>query len=120
MSTNQQNRPAQELLNIQQHTEETQEHKENSSTELIHREQIEDTPFYIIGNEEKGYFISFGKYKLTEEIQSLHTQTLQEQFKSILHHQQWNIILNLLAVFTEFSKLDTINYLQGVEKNKGE
>jgi protein-disulfide isomerase-like protein with CxxC motif len=52
-----------ELLTTQLNAEET---KADSKT-LYKREQIENSPFWIIGNKEKGYNITMGKYKITQE-----------------------------------------------------
>lgn len=44
--------------------------EEIEKEQLIEREKVEGTPFWIIGDKEKGYFLIMGKHKLTENLQS--------------------------------------------------
>ncbi|AXH73228.1 MAG: hypothetical protein [Microviridae sp.] len=82
-----------EQLHTQLNTNETI--KENSLP-LIEREQIPGTPYWIIGNEEQGYFLQFGKYKLTENYSE------KEYVKKHLIDNQFNIMLQTcLAVVNE-------------------
>ena len=39
--------------------------KENSS-ELVTKERIKNTPLDLVGNEEQGYFVALGKYKVSD------------------------------------------------------
>lgn len=63
---------------------------------LIEREKIEGTPFYIIGNKEEGYFLSFGKHRITE---------LMKTPDDVIQHVEdnhWDITLKvILAVVGE-------------------
>lgn len=52
-----------ELLQSQTNAEDQDNSK---SSEIIHREQFEDSPIWIVGTEEKGYFATLGKYRLIE------------------------------------------------------
>lgn len=38
----------------------------NEDNLLVDREPLPNTPFEIIGNKEKGYFVALGKYRLTD------------------------------------------------------
>lgn len=76
-----------ELLNLQQSVDENP-NRENSS-ELIHREAVQGSPFYIIGNKEMGYFLTFGKYRLTEPQETI------VKVREILYNDMWNIVTNL-------------------------
>lgn len=76
------------------------------SGEILSHEHYNDTPLTIVGTEETGYFVAFGKYRLTP------TQATKEQAKQLLEYANWNIICNLLALFTDFAKLDFLNAIQ--------
>lgn len=65
------------------------------SGELIHREQVENTPFWIVGNEENGYFLTIGKYRITEHRTSI------DGVKNDLENKKWYIILTLIGIITE-------------------
>lgn len=59
----------QELLHAQTNAE--NHHNTNfSSEELLERENIEGSPFVIIGNEQKGYFLTLGKWRLTDSFKT--------------------------------------------------
>lgn len=62
----------------------------SNSSKLIEREEIEGTPFWIIGEEEKGYFLSFGKWKLTEDL-----ATKEDVFLHLTTNK-WEIILKMI------------------------
>lgn len=55
----------QELLNTQTNVEETNPNKEHS---IWDREQLPNTPFWVVGNNEQGYKITMGKYAIREEL----------------------------------------------------
>lgn len=86
-----------ETLSTQLNVEESQS-KENSSTELVEQEKIQGTPFRIIGNEERGYFLSFGKFRLTE---AMHDKL------AVLEHvneNMWTIIVQIVGVVLQMDK----------------
>lgn len=83
----------------------------NSSTELIHREQIKNTPFEAIGGEDHGFFIAFGKYRLTEP-EDINQERIQEWAKDTIERNKWNIILNLMTIFNEFATMDALNRIE--------
>lgn len=95
-------RVEQELLNTLNSSERDQ-FKLKSNTEEIQQEQIEGTPFKIIGNNEKGYFLAFGPYKITENQPTI-TDT-----KELLESRMWDIIANLVITIVE-----TLNKKNGV------
>lgn len=86
MSTNNQ-----ELLRSQNSSDETPKHDYNS--ELINRERIEGTPFTIIEDKEKGYYITMGNYLITHP-----TKTKTEQIEKLHHLETWNIILTMIII----------------------
>lgn len=75
------------------HTQSNTEENNNSnySHELIHREQIEHTPFWIVGNEENGYKLTMSKYQLTETYDTI------DEVKQLLVTHKWNIISNMIV-----------------------
>lgn len=78
-----------ELLNIQSGTDT----KDKENYPLIIRTQIKGTPFYIVGNDEIGYNITWGKYKFNDQPipHKLETETWVED-------HQWQIILHMIAI----------------------
>jgi len=75
----------------------TQEDTNNShySNELLKREKIKNTPFEIIGNEEIGYFIAMGKFRLTQP-----EETIEQTFEKLITHQ-YEIITNMIIALAE-------------------
>lgn len=64
--------------------------REDKGEQLIVREPVEHTPFHVIGNEEKGYFLAIGMHRLTEPKESQHEaiECLDKDF--------WNILTNVV------------------------
>lgn len=60
---------------------------------LLTREPIEGTPFWITGNEEIGYKITWGKYNFNNE-----PLKSQEEAMQWLADHTWDIVLNLIAI----------------------
>lgn len=79
-----------ELLQLQNTTENPNTNNQKSS-QLYEKERYEETAFDIIGNEEYGYFVAIGKYRLTEP------QTKDECIKMI-KEKDYKIILSLIEV----------------------
>lgn len=65
----------------------------------FHSEPLDNTPFRIIGNSEVGYFLTMGKYRLTE-----HYNTVDEVIETI-NREQWLIISRMISCF--FHKHDS-------------
>lgn len=70
-------------------------HKENSSTELVERVKIPWTPFYLVGREDTGYFVTFGKYKLTE------TASTKAEAIEHLERSKWDVTARLAGLVME-------------------
>lgn len=86
-----------EQSNTQNYAVNGQQNKENSS-ELLHQEKIVGTPLTIVGNEDKGYFIALGRYRLTEPIETI------DAAYGLLESQQWNIISNMIATMISINE----------------
>lgn len=65
---------------------------DNKKSTLITRTQIQNTPFTLVGNKDKGYFLTIGTYRITN-----YYPTATEA-KEQLYKEQWNIIMNLIAI----------------------
>lgn len=66
------------------------------SGKLIIREKIEGTPFQLINQDDKGWFISLGRYRMTE----IGTNT-KEELTAMVANKDWTLILDTIAVLTE-------------------
>lgn len=78
-----------EILHSQLNAEETP--KQNSS-QLVEREQIEGTPFWIIGNTEDGYKLIMGKYQLTQNFKEKY------EIHNHIEKHKWDITLQMILI----------------------
>lgn len=85
--------PNSDLLQSQTNVEE----KENNSTssELIIREKIEGTPFTLIKLESTGWFLTLGKYRMSEPVDN------KEELIQKVIDKDWNLILDTICTLTE-------------------
>lgn len=60
--------------------------------ELLHRHRMENTPFDIVGNGEKGYFAALGRFKITENMQS------PAHVEDYVNSNLYNIVLLILQI----------------------
>ena len=81
-----------ELLSTQTNVEESQNRE--VSSELLEREAVNGTPFWIVGNQDEGYFLAFNKYKLTHKKSK--KAVLDE-----LNFEMWNIVSKLVILLME-------------------
>lgn len=67
--------------------------KESSSSEVgITRERIDDTPFWVVGDEKDGYMLTMGKYQLSER------EGTQEGAREIIKGRFWEILMKVVAL----------------------
>lgn len=83
---------------------------------LVVHEQLPGTPFHITGNEEKGYFLRLGDYRLTDyqtknEILGdpddpvpLNMTEIMQHFQNMLRDDQWDIIITIIAAIEHARK----------------
>lgn len=90
-----QSTPSRDLLQSQTNVEEIHNKDSGENKPLIDRRQIEGTPFWIIGSEEKGYCLVMGKWKITQEYDTIPEVELQ------LKSQQWQLILRMIGIICE-------------------
>lgn len=72
------------------------------NTQLMVREKLPNTPFTLIGNDEIGYFITMGPYRLTE-----HYPTPAEASEQI-QIEQWQIIARMIGIICEQTLQQTL------------
>lgn len=84
-----------------QKSEEKNQNKVNYSDKNMNKERIENTHFDIIGNEEEGYFIAMGKYRISSLYSRNENETLQELGQAILLQEMWTIITNCIVILTD-------------------
>lgn len=74
--------------------------KENSSKELIQREAINGTPFVAVKADGHGWFLAFGKYRVSDEMPTL--ADAQEKAKGLKRGKKlevdWTFILDVVTV----------------------
>lgn len=85
----------QQLLQSQMNVEKTHNENSGDNKPLIERKQITNTPFWIIGNDKQGYCLVMGKWKITEDYETI--QEVQDQLQS----QQWQIIIRMIGIICE-------------------
>jgi hypothetical protein len=54
-----------------------------------------NTPFWLVGNEEKGYIIVMGKHRISDYYQT------KEDAELSINTQMWKTILNVIAIMLE-------------------
>lgn len=80
----------QELLSTQNSADQTHTNKQDSSKPIHERVQLPGTPFWIVGNQETGYHLTMGKYKLTQE-----PFKTKDDVQIWLLENQWNVTLSV-------------------------
>lgn len=78
-----------DILNTQNTIENN--HKLNSSTKLVEKEQIKGSPFMMVGSKEEGYFIAMGKYKLSE------VKKTKRALLTWAEENHWNITATMIT-----------------------
>lgn len=86
---------ASEQLSIQSNVEDTDKQHSSNEGELTTNEQIENTPFYIRGNEALGYFLTMGDTRITELYEDELSARLQ------IDHTNWNFTTTVMATIIE-------------------
>lgn len=73
-----------------------------ASSEPMTNEEVKGTPFRIVGNHDKGYFVALGYHRLTETSQN--KATLYEQ----ISHYDWHFMTNVIAaIHSQMSAITT-------------
>lgn len=66
-----------------------------SSSELVERKEIKNTPFEIVGNPEQGYFLALGRFRLTNP------EKTKDEVLIKLRQDRWNIITTMIATIAD-------------------
>lgn len=107
-------KPLQELLNTQNSTEETNTNRPNYSEGHYTFDRVEKTPFYIIGDETRGYTLVSGTYQLCEYMDT------KEEVIEYFNNHPWEITITLVTMIIHMtaqikeheSKLQTAQNIQ--------
>lgn len=67
------------------------------SSELLTRERIKNTPFDLVGNEEQGYFVALGRYKVSETYGDQDTAIHEAKYPA------WDILLNVMSLMASMT-----------------
>lgn len=78
-----------ELLNTQNNAEAD---NNSNSSQLIEREQVKHSPFWIVGTTEKGYFLTMGKYKISP--------TFKSKLELLVYKEEceWEIVITIAGI----------------------
>lgn len=95
-----------ELLHSLVNAGEQPQNKEQSSEELhqlVERIPITGTPFHTVGNKEQGYFLTLGKYRVSDEFKT------KEDLETYIHNENiqnhsWDLIMHLIFTILEYQK----------------
>lgn len=84
----------------------------NSGNELIERQAVLGTPYYITGNEEKGYRLVFSRWAMTDPMKTV------EDVNEYLENNFINLVLTtvMLIIDPEMKTLNKVNYQLDEEK----
>lgn len=95
----QSNNKQKDLLQEQMNVKDTHNSKSGTDKEhLIERHPIKGTPFWTIGNKKEGYFLTFGKWRITENFP---TRTEAQEH---LDNNSYDIILKMICCLLDETK----------------
>lgn len=83
-----------------------QEHEYDVKDKLIERVPIQNTDFEIVGNNELGWILTLGKFKLTEP-----TPNIEEVHKFLIE-QPWKVTLRLTYAVVKAIQQENIEQLK--------
>lgn len=69
-----------------------------NSSKLIERDNLEGTPFMVIGNQEQGYFLCMGKSRLSEILPT------KEAVIDYLNNNTWNVAGAMMIAMIQDTK----------------
>lgn len=76
-------------------TNNSQPSHEEGTKDLVESNPIKGTPLHIIGNHEKGYFIAFGKWRLTEPLPTV------EHVKQHYKENTMNLTIQIVSIIID-------------------
>lgn len=90
--------PKQPQENLQNYAAETHTHKESSPSKITSR-ALDNSPFLIIGDQEEGYFLALGKYRISE-----HFNTPEEVITYTKKEFNWELLTTVMLTITQIAK----------------
>lgn len=75
-----------------------EDQNKGDSSNLVYREQIENTPFWIISTNDKDYFLVMGNHRLTEP------QDTAQKVKIKLIENMWEIMMNVTLILINLER----------------
>lgn len=75
------------------------ETQNSKNSPLVEREQIGNGPLVVVGNEEQGYVVALGNFKLSKE-----KPTKTEAYEMLQGNEKWETICNLVTTIMEVAK----------------
>lgn len=100
-----------ELLNTQTSVENTD--KKPSSTEIVQRIEVENSPLVLVGNDEDGWYVTLGRYRLSKR------HMTEEAARKALQAEMWNIIMRMTYLITE-NQISSIHLMEQNELTKAQ
>lgn len=82
--------------------DQTRENSLNEKSQIIEREQLKGTPFWIIKTEQ-GWFLVMGENRLSEVMPT------KERVKGWLLNNQWQVIMQIIVIVTNKIKQEEVN-----------
>lgn len=70
----------------------------SNSEETVQYEEIEDTPIGIIGSEDKGYFLTFGKYRVSEVMETKEAALMH------FNNKGWHVMVAVMTAIINFNE----------------
>lgn len=93
-------------MSIETNAESKPQDNQGYGEQIIQRLPIPNTDFEIVGNEDYGYFVGWGKFRLTE------TKKSEIEAIDTLNIEQWRITVKIAAIVHENLMTDTLRLLQ--------
>lgn len=94
-----------ELLQLQNTTDHQNTDSKPSNSELVEKERVEGTAFDLVGNQEQGYFIALGTYRLT----SVYSK---EVLKKMIETKDYELLLGMMGATYQAYQVSTQDTLK--------
>lgn len=88
MSTNKQEQ-SNTLTSVKSQDKQNWDSKDGN-TEIVEREPVEGTPFWLTGSEEKGYFLNMARWRITPIVKT------KEEVLKYAEENMYNVILTMI------------------------
>lgn len=95
-----------ELLNTQTSADENQNKEKSSNTQLLEREKVDKTPFYVTGNNDEGFIITLGKWRITEP-KATKAEAILE-----IDNEFWNTMGKMIGITCEMMQEEILKEIK--------